>query len=638
MPNVCNPPIRALLKDSISNVRKWIGTQRGLAQKIESIEPLLKADTQVFQPMLTAQSEANVWKAEFEQRINKIARGFSAGQTENVMAAIIDPNASRVGFSLSTKEARIVPQTKALLEDVLQSLGLSKEQAGRFLTEDFTKLRAARGDATRLSAQNIYPETFQPFMEEIFKNGISATQNNAYAFAQDLISMGARMKFMNPAAKRALATVDDWAASSKGGRGGSLTGKVDNQDLWYAQQFGREFINAQKEQRSQFALSIAQTLGGARNRFRAVLGKEAVEAWDDKTINRMSSNMASWFGGSAMSGRMALPIRNLTQSLLPALKVGHKRVFQAYKDIYGDNREKFVPRMLKDLGMPESGNQPVQLLEAGENFLANKIWRGMRDLQNTGLRPFRWSDKNNRLVAFRSGELAIEQESKALLANKASWEEFLFATGLKGSPKVVQRRIKALLQGTEHPNVQQAAREYGKQMVADTQFLYGGLNAPLAFKGTFGRLFGQFGTWPIGFTEYMHQNISGNGFAWGSKFAGNYGIQKSILAGMGIAAGVDTSSWNYANPLTFQGGPWFQLFRDTSVLATSVNEFERREAFSNFRRMTGITGNLHTGTLNPFGAATGDVLQGVAEAGDPLRAMLLTLGFNLRDSSLATKR
>ena len=175
-------------------------------------------------------------------------------------------------------------------------------------------------------------------------------------------------------------------------------------------------------------------------------------------------------------------------------------------------------------------------------------------------------------------------------------------------------------------------------LVADTQFIYDSVNAPLMFRSTAGRMFGQFGTWPLGFTEWMHQNVAGTGDpAWTQKFLGNYAIGKGALTAAGIATGVDTSTWNFANPLTFQGGPWYQTMRDITVLGTSQNEFERRQSRGLVNRMFGVTGTPFTTVFNPLGSVTADMMQALA-AESPTEAVLLGMGFNTRSSSVATRR
>jgi hypothetical protein len=157
------------------------------------------------------------------------------------------------------------------------------------------------------------------------------------------------------------------------------------------------------------------------------------------------------------------------------------------------------------------------------------------------------------------------------------------------------------------------------------------------FKGTMGRMFGQFGTWPIGFAEYMWSNLAVPDWGYRTKFAADYAKVLGAVVALGHATGIDTSNWMSGNPLGFQGGPWFQAMRDVTTLATSTNEFETRKARSGVTRMVSHFGTPFAGVLNPFGGATTDVIQ-AANAENPVQAMILALGFNLQSPTTATRR
>lgn len=627
---------RNVLRGGISKFREAFGMARDTMKKMEGLiydQGVEGAELPIWSKvgavMFEATRKGKVWRSEMSAQLEKIASRMSSGEQENIMAYLFNPaRAAELGYNITAGQKQSAQQLRKLMKKVLTDAGgLTNEQAELFLSRDLMKLRQVGGDVNRLGGTwNIYPESFQPFLKDIQRGELSAATNNAYGLTWELINMGNRHRFLRPAYNQAKAEVRSWDA---------LRGKISGEDITFAKKIADDFLTQNMEMIPESTDVISAMIKNTVTRINKMLGRD-VQITDD-TINRWAMNMASWYGGLAMSARPALAVRNMTQVMLPATKVGYGRLGRALKDTYGSNRKEHIGRALKELGIPLEGENAVFLNEGKEGFLGSRFFRTIRDMQNKGLRPYRWADRvNNRATTFRMGELAIEDAAPKYLSGKMSWEEFLFETGLKGSPRVDQVKIKALL-GGEQPNIAQAAREYGKVLVEDTQFIYDGVNSPLSFKGALGRLFGQFGVWPIGFTEFMYQNTMQRDSAWVRKFLGNYGIQKSALIGLGMATGVDTSSWNYANPLTFQGGPWFQAIRDTAVLGTSLNEFERRQARTTVSRMWGRMGTPFAGIMNPFGALTVDILQAQA-AENPLNAALLGLGFNLRDVSPATSR
>lgn len=623
--------VTPLLRKAVGHTRRLLGTQRTLLGAIESTVKDLTAKSAVFQPVYGAAKLASEWRANMSTQLEKIARGMDTRETENVLAAIIDPTAGRF-HNLTSAQQTSATKMRSLWTTMLQdTAGLSKKDALRFIQKDFATLRAANGDVARVAGlRNSYPDTFHPIFDDIVNGGLNATQSNAYAVGWNFIHMGEKIKWLEPAAKEATKTIRAWSGLKD----------VAQDDIAFAQHHATEFLKHMVHQRDTQRTFFAETMGNAINRMNKTLGRDKVDV-DNDTINRWAANMASWYGGMAMSFRPALAIRNMTQVMLPMAKVGFGRGGRALKLVYGKDRAENIGRALKALGIPENGEAPVYLAEGAEGFLGKKFFRQIKRMQNFGMIPFRWADRvNNRATTYLMGELAILEEAPALLrkSNPISWEMFMMRSGLKGSSPVDQARIKSLLLGVEHPNVRQAAREFGKELVADTQFIYEGLNAPAAFRGTAGRMFGQFGTWPLSFAEYMHQNVAGpRDMAWAQKFLGNYAIQKAALSGVGLATGIDTSSWNFANPLTFQGGPWFQTLRDVTILGTSQNEFERRQARGLINRQFGILGTPYTTVFNPLGSVTNDILQAKA-AESPVEAALLALGFNTRANKPATRR
>lgn len=98
-------------------------------------------------------------------------------------------------------------------------------------------------------------------------------------------------------------------------------------------------------------------------------------------------------------------------------------------------------------------------------------------------------------------------------------------------------------------------------------------------------------------------------------------LRAGILAG-GSALGIGVYNWNFANPMAFEGGPMWQLARDSITLAGGGGtEFEVRAAKSNMQRFA-------SEFWFPFGAAAHDLGEAMEEP-DPLIATALGLGFNI---------
>jgi hypothetical protein len=345
-------------------------------------------------------------------------------------------------------------------------------------------------------------------------------------------------------------------------------------------------------------------------------------------MQRIMTKASVFFAGSAMSMRPALAIRNFFQSTLPGLQVGYLNNFAAMKDVASN-----PGRILKEAS--EAG----VIRERDAIFLAGEVGKlspglspsGFVDLlleaQRFGLIPFRAMDTWNRLVSFQSARRSIRKHAKVL--ERGDIDGFLLKTGLAGNSDVVQKQIVNLIASGD---VEGAARQYGKQLADDTQFVYSRINSPLAFQGVGGRLLGQFGTWPIGYIEYISRNVGmgnlGNNLNSTLRrrhtraFVARWMGMIAAISGAGAALGIDTSSYNFANPLAFEGGPYFQALKNMPEALLGQDEFRRDQAQAQLRRF------VKTAYL-PFQGVVTDIDQALDEK-DNAKALSLLLGFNRR--------
>jgi hypothetical protein len=589
--------------------------------------------TKIGAPVIEAKELFNNYTREKMALLSRIR--IDSNENENVMAAFLNPAQNFHGFT--AKQAAKAKKTRALMFQVLEeTAGFDRAQSENFLRHLVT-LRGLGDDINRFHPNNMMPKEFEPFLKDILNGEIKATQNSPFAFMTNLIYMGGRRKYLNTAMGEARSAWKKILAD----------GTIAKEDKDIAGELVRTFLNNAYESTDSTAVFAADLIGGVLKTLRSYGAPIKKTDIDPETIARFAMNMSSWYSGMALAARPALVARNMTQVLLPAVKVGYDRLVPALKKVYGKDRNLHIREALDDLNIPQTGEQGVSGLLAGGDVGARarpgllfRLGRGLQEAQRQGLRPYRWADRvNNRATTYWMGRDSVELHGKELVAGRINWEQFMFRTGLKGSSPLDQAKMRALLLEGEHAQITKAAREYGKTLVRDTQFIYNSANAPMVFRGTVGRMAGQFGTWPIGFTEFMVQNMKAGGdMAYRKQFLQRYMMQRGAFVGLGMATGIDTSSYNFANPLTFQGGPWVQLFRDVSILGTSTNEFDRRRAGSSVRKAVGMYGTpFMSGTINPFGGAATDHVQARGEE-DWLSALMLSLGFNLRSNKPATSR
>jgi hypothetical protein len=290
----------------------------------------------------------------------------------------------------------------------------------------------------------------------------------------------------------------------------------------------------------------------------------------------------------------------------------------------------------------------------------SQIENGLRTLQSFGLGAYRRADQFNRAATYFAGKRALKGAwSKHGSASKQMSPEardnFLVDSGLAGDSHSFQREIFGMLSKGQ---VEEAASEYGKHVSRITQYLYSKPNVPRAFQSVKGRIFGQFGVWPLGFHSYLMSQAGGyQGLVMGPAYLAERGVRGMLspfgvtqrartpasrykekfynrLLGQGVAVsilggilGIDTSSYNKANALAFEGGPGFQILRDSlTLMMQAETPFDRAMALAQLKRTA-------RQFPNPVGAFTKDVEQALEAAaeGKDVKAVLEVLGFNTAD-------
>jgi hypothetical protein len=107
-------------------------------------------------------------------------------------------------------------------------------------------------------------------------------------------------------------------------------------------------------------------------------------------------------------------------------------------------------------------------------------------------------------------------------------------------------------------------REHAKLLVDHTLFDYSIANSPWIFRGVWGRLFGQFGRWPIGAVETMWAMSRYGSTGQKMQAAGTYAAVSAAVYGMGVHFGVRTSDWiPFIHSLSYTGGPTASLANTT---------------------------------------------------------------------------
>jgi DNA-binding MarR family transcriptional regulator len=610
-----------------------------------------------------AASQRDIWQRPHEESLNKILTGIPLARQHVVHDLMLtEPfffarRAKDLGAKRREMEAAV--NMRNWYADVMEGDPVN-------ITRGIRKLQAAEGNVNALK-DNTLPKEFAPLLDDILNSNLRLTESNAVTLAGELLHAMGRKKFMSEPLqamrKRQNALLIQQRKAS-GARKATLGQAVD---------LTGNYIDMLSKRTDQFAAQTSGALQGWSKAFEK-LGLLRGDNLAPQDIERLAMMATSWYSGSVMSWRGALVMRNLAQPLLMAPKVGLRNTIKGYKDAINSIRSGEWAKLYESGVISEpaffgfggvAGSRvggTVFQAQAGEGVgrtrqavtqTAESTERQLRRMQSLGLWGFRRADQFNRAVSYYAAKNGIENARKHWEAGDI--DEFKVQTGLYGNSRGVQKNILKLL---EKGMWEEAGHTYGKMSARETQYLYSKAEAPPFFQGVKGRMFGQFGIWPMAYWDYMGRNLGGVGggvkgaiqgpgvtlealgrkFTKGERgkwartgedryralFMTRYLLQLSALYGVGGALGVNVSSWNKANPIAFEGGPALQGVRDILHLSMGTGtEYERSLAKNSAIRFI-------KQIVMPVGGLENDVQQALAriDRGDnPATVVMELLAF-----------
>jgi hypothetical protein len=376
-----------------------------------------------------------------------------------------------VRFQTTPKEMEAALAMRQWYKDVF---GMDKAELHRFLHEGIPKLREVNGDLSKLKDYTL-PKGMAELIPSLDDGFLSMHDDSALGVARDVLHSLGRERYMREvvangrAMLRQLSSVSqkdptnrqlyDGAKEVLGTYLDTVTNRVPNDAAMLSEAFGQ--------------------WSGFLKKLRLIEG----DTITPKDIERLAMMGTSWYGGLAMSGRLALVVRNLTQSMLSAPKVGFLNAARGVKAAINAG-----PEGRAELVKAGIINEPAMWSFAS--------W-------------YRGADQFNRAATYFAGKRALEHAwAKYQKGGAKDIETFYVDSGLAGDSKSFRRDIARML---GRGQLEEAAHEYGKHVSRITQYLYSRPNVPQAFQGVKGRMFGQFGIWPLWLGAVVYESYLGTG-------------------------------------------------------------------------------------------------------------------------------
>lgn len=290
-----------------------------------------------------------------------------------------------------------------------------------------------------------------------------------------------------------------------------------------------------RAERLQEATGVESLLQPLVDRLKLRLDSRDINLWVDYVL---TLNRAKVFGMHPM--RTARQITGPLFFTLP--RVGPKAFSVALKEVLDPGKQAAIRQRAERAGVL-TGAQP-------DMFLSNRT--PLLRLADETMKPYALLDTFERLIAFRSQEILTEQ-AVANFRKHGSTDKFVQESRLWSLDPIYRKSVLGLLESGKHA---EAITRHAQLLASHTVMDYSKYNNPYWADGTWGRLFGQYGRWPLAAFEIVTAMAKHGTYQQRAEMVGIYATVAAAVYGMGQAFGLDTRDWIPAFHSSYwAGGP-----------------------------------------------------------------------------------
>ncbi len=279
-----------------------------------------------------------------------------------------------------------------------------------------------------------------------------------------------------------------------------------------------------------------------------------IEKLDDAPRNVIQKFILFNYAG-ALGLRPAVPIKDTLSLFLTTLPIaGGKNIMKGMKRAF----EKGGYDIANENGWLVHKSNLHEMIAGGGD-----AQKGMMEKFATkALTPLQWSENSKRLVA---GWAFTEKIGDALenFARDGDKDKFLKDSGFWFLNETRQTaRLKEAALATDAGPAERAAftHKAARDLVDATQWDYSKGANPGIYKYQLGRLFGQYGMWPLNYIEYARKFVTAMPGPHRSEAIKGLtrfvAINGAVLAA-GQGVGIDSAQWVFSQPMAYGGSPLF---------------------------------------------------------------------------------
>ena len=332
----------------------------------------------------------------------------------------------------------------------------------------------------------------------------------------------------------------------------------------------------------------------------------------ERIANDVVSGLSALASAAVIPFRPALILRNYAESLLKVTpRVGAEYYFRALKYVTDPKTKKQAFSEALASGAIRPATQRIRSLHSAEELFgptAPGLLHKYLQVFDIGFGWYQSADDWGRAIAHHSQRMRLEDNLDDLI--KGRIDEWAFMQRSKITTyDVLDQEIA--MNHIRNGDFKKATDHLGQVFSRESMVRYGYADHPVGWNSVQGRLFGQFGTWPVQYKDYLAQALTRGTTKDKAEFLAYHAGVSAAIVGAGAAIGVNLTSWTGQGMYT--GGPYTDLTIDL-MKALSGSEPEKALARSNLYGQIPIYGWLTTGNprsvLLPGSYLMGDLMSG----------------------------
>jgi len=499
--------------------------------------------------------------------VPRIFKGLSIAEDEQVQTLFeLDPTSQMYKTLADGPGPKVVAAKDQLYQlylDYFASVKMGSEDVSALLTEVMPQMRKRNGDFVGWKKSSQIPKVAHTLEKPLATGEIVARETRASVIAKQIFRSVATEKYMAPHWNMVMTQFKGYVES------GELPAPLTDIFLRY--------MHEARHSPDVLQVGLAKTFQAVLKRvdqsprFNKLLGVSKLSDIDAGDLAGALTGMNAQANLAWNPGVILRQYMQTLQTTAPMIGINDsmKGVKTAMRWFKSEELQKYYEArgiVTRDV-MHERFREVERIAQQFQpEGTAASMKRLLDYIRTKGTSAFKKGDDFNRIVAYDGMIHHAKQWAEKYAKGEIDWATYEIKSKLD-MLRVDPNGDIALIVRThlDAGNVEEALHEQAREFTQHTQFNYRRGNNPYFMQSTAGRFFGQYGTWPTWFAEYMRTTLVRGSYENRIKTLARWtALNGAMMYGASSVFGVDLARWTFFSPMTYSGGPFLEMAQQTS--------------------------------------------------------------------------